>query len=122
MELVFDEGALYFPLLITACGIFVSFITTFFATHFTTVTMDNIEKTLKYQLVISTILMTGVLIPLSWVALPDDFKLGVMTVQRHEGVACVISGLWSGLIIGYVTEWYTSNQYAPVRELAYACN
>lgn len=34
----------------------------------------------------------------------------------------MLAGLWSGLIIGYVTEWYTSNQYSPVRELAYSCN
>merc|ERR1719401_58177 len=27
-------------------------------------------------------------------------------------------GLWSGLIIGYVTEYYTSHSYQPVREIA----
>ena len=27
-------------------------------------------------------------------------------------------GLWSGLIIGFVTEYYTSNTYTPVREIA----
>merc|ERR1719401_3231444 len=27
-------------------------------------------------------------------------------------------GLWSGLIIGYVTEYYTSHSYTPVREIA----
>merc|ERR1719401_1574801 len=27
-------------------------------------------------------------------------------------------GLWSGLIIGYVTEYYTSNTYFPVREIS----
>merc|ERR550525_1389236 len=34
---------------------------------------------------------------------------------------CAISimlGLWSGLIIGYVTEYYTSHSYQPVREIA----
>ena len=30
-------------------------------------------------------------------------------------------GLWSGLIIGYVTEVFTSNAYSPVQELADAC-
>jgi H(+)-translocating pyrophosphatase len=33
----------------------------------------------------------------------------------------VTSGLWSGLIVGYTTEYYTSHSYAPVRELAAAC-
>jgi len=27
-------------------------------------------------------------------------------------------GLWSGLIIGYITEYYTSHSYTPVREIA----
>jgi len=30
-------------------------------------------------------------------------------------------GLLSGLIIGVVTEYYTSNEYAPVKELAESC-
>merc|ERR1712066_664800 len=30
----------------------------------------------------------------------------------------VMLGLWSGLIIGYVTEYYTSHTYSPVREIA----
>merc|ERR1712183_1130716 len=34
---------------------------------------------------------------------------------------CTISvslGLWSGLVIGYVTEYYTSHSYIPVREIS----
>jgi inorganic pyrophosphatase len=34
---------------------------------------------------------------------------------------CIASGLWSGLIIGFITEYYTSNVYAPVQGLAKAC-
>merc|ERR1719424_615690 len=30
----------------------------------------------------------------------------------------IMLGLWSGLIIGYVTEYYTSSTYEPVREIA----
>merc|ERR1719238_1424435 len=30
----------------------------------------------------------------------------------------IILGLWSGLLIGYVTEYYTSHSYVPVREIA----
>merc|ERR1712076_94192 len=30
----------------------------------------------------------------------------------------VLLGLWSGLIIGFVTEYYTSHSYVPVREIA----
>merc|ERR1711959_575504 len=30
----------------------------------------------------------------------------------------ILLGLWSGLLIGYVTEYYTSHSYIPVREIA----
>jgi inorganic pyrophosphatase len=40
---------------------------------------------------------------------------------QWKAYACVICGLWSGFIIGWVTEIYTSNAYSPVQELAEAC-
>jgi inorganic pyrophosphatase len=45
----------------------------------------------------------------------------VITCTRWKAFACVNFGLWSGLIIGYVTEVYTSNAYSPVQNLAEAC-
>jgi len=47
-ELLNSSDAMYFPLMITAMGIIVSFITTFFATHLTKVRMDNVETTVKW--------------------------------------------------------------------------
>merc|ERR1719238_2198276 len=41
--------------------------------------------------------------------------------ERVEWWGCALSimlGLWSGLAIGYVTEYYTSHSYTPVREIA----
>jgi Na+/H+-translocating membrane pyrophosphatase len=40
--------AIYFPLCVTAIGILVSFITTFFATNFMTVTEETVERTVKW--------------------------------------------------------------------------
>ena len=34
---------------------------------------------------------------------------------------CAVCGLISGLIIGIVTEYYTSNEFAPVQELSESC-
>lgn len=31
-------------------------------------------------------------------------------------------GLWSGMIIGFITEYYTSNTYGPTLKLATACD
>jgi H(+)-translocating pyrophosphatase len=133
-ELLNHPNAMYFPLLITAAGIIVSFITSFFATTFTRVKDDTVETTVKWQLVISTVLMTGAIIPLIQF-LPESFAIGTRLVYLTNGqveyipvictqwkaFGCVACGLWSGLIIGWITEIYTSNAYSPVQDLAEAC-
>lgn len=121
------NGAMYFPLTITAVGIIISFFTTFFATNFQTVTEKNVESVLKWQLIISTVLLTGGVIGVSYMFLPETFSFGLegdvlkITTSRTYAIACISSGLWSGMIIGWITEYYTSNTYAPVRGLADAC-
>ncbi len=125
-QLMETEGAVYFPLLITAAGIFVSWITTFFATHIMKVTYQNVESVLKWQLIISTILMAIVLVPICLFCLPPEYEFTGHVAEygqttRWETFACINAGLWSGLIIGYITEVFTSNAYSPVQELAEAC-
>lgn len=126
IEIISTQDALYFPLMITASGIIVSFVTTWFATHVQRVTHENVETVVKWQLIISTILMSGAIIPLIYV-LPPSF-----TFVSAEGdtiyctpwlaYTCVMFGLWSGFIIGIITEIFTSNAYSPVQELAEACH
>merc|ERR1719399_1560293 len=64
--------------------------------------------------------MTPVVILLSYTCLPLEFDmLDVAAPVTWWYCACsIILGLWSGLIIGFVTEYYTSNTYSPVREIA----
>jgi len=56
--------------------------------------------------------------------LPDTFQMEVQVGEAKVDVYwwyCALSvllGLWSGLIIGYVTEYYTSHSYSPVRQIA----
>lgn len=56
----------------------------------------------------------------SMFALPSEFS-GIFTedparlVKNWHMFFCVAVGLWGGLIIGLVTEYYTSNRYQPVR-------
>jgi H+-translocating diphosphatase len=125
-DLVIKSDAIYFPLMVTAVGIIASFFTTFLATNFGRVTMDNVEKTVKIQLIASTILMTIVTVPIV-LLLPDQihffnvFGQQVIICTPWKAFGCVCLGLWSGLIIGYVTEIYTSNAYSPVQNLAEAC-
>lgn len=125
-DLIQRSDAIYFPLMITAVGIIASFITTFLATNVGRVTKENVERTVKVQLIVSTLLMCLITIPIIFV-LPDEFHFyevfgtKIITCTRWKAFGCVNFGLWSGLIIGYVTEVYTSNAYSPVQNLAEAC-
>ena len=42
-------------------------------------------------------------------------------VNRWKVYVCIMIGLWTGLIIGFITEYYTSNKYSPVKNLVEAC-
>lgn len=119
--------AMSYPLLITSAGILVSLLTTLLATDLKPAkTIDEIESTLKNQLIVATILMTPVALLLSLFALPKEFT-GIFTNDPHRVVKnwhmfiAVASGLWGGLAIGIVTEYYTSNTYQPVKTVAQAC-
>lgn len=122
--LAYHQDAIYFPLFITGIGIVVSFVTTFFATNLFEVTEDNIENTVKWQLIISTVLMTGAIFPATQI-LPESFTVGVgqLTVDctQWKAYGCVVVGLWAGFIIGWVTEIFTSNKYRFVQNLAESC-
>lgn len=69
-DLVINADAIYFPLMVTGVGIIASFFTTFLATNVGRVTKDNVERTVKIQLIASTVLMTIVTIPIVFL-LPD---------------------------------------------------
>merc|ERR1719433_2592849 len=81
---------------------------------------EDVEKALKGILIISTILMTPVVIFLSYTCLPSTFNMGgeYTHVQWWACAISVMLGLWSGLIVGIATEYYTSHSYKPVREIA----
>ncbi|CAI7800374.1 unnamed protein product, partial [Closterium sp. NIES-53] len=122
-----DFSAMCFPLLVSGAGILVCLITTIIATDIQQVKEKaEIEPALKKQLVISTVLMTPVIFLVAFYALPPTFKITVVgqgekVVQNWYAFACVASGLWAGLLIGFVTEYFTSNAYVPVQDVADSC-
>jgi Na+/H+-translocating membrane pyrophosphatase len=71
-----EDGSVYFPLTITAAGIIVSFFTTFAATNFMKVNETNVESVLKWQLIISTILLTAAMFGVCHLFLPETFAFG----------------------------------------------
>jgi len=116
-----NTASMMFPILISTAGILVGFITLIVRSGLYPVKDEpSVEKALKGVLVISTILMTPTVLMLSKVCLPDVFDLDAQTTDVHWwycGLAICL-GLWSGLIIGFVTEYYTSHSYEPVRSIA----
>jgi K(+)-stimulated pyrophosphate-energized sodium pump len=113
-----DINTLLYPLLISAIGIPVCLITAFFARLKPDAT--QVEPTLRGQLIISTILMTIALYFVTGRVLPESFLIGSLTVTSNQALYSVLAGLWSGLLIGYMTEVYTSHGFKHVRRLAAA--
>ena len=58
----------------------------------------------------------------AYLTLPDVI-FGLAPVERDYTHAwyCSVAGLVAGCLIGFVTEYYTSHSYSPVREVANAC-
>ncbi|EER18457.1 H+-translocating inorganic pyrophosphatase TVP1, putative [Perkinsus marinus ATCC 50983] len=114
--------SMMFPLLLSSGGIVVGLITMMVVNIFYKVKeLPDIEKALKGVLVISTILETPLVAVLCWWALPaGHFAIDTERLHCTWGNCCasVLLGLWSGLIIGYSTEYYTSHSYTPVREIS----
>ena len=113
-----NKTALLFPILISALGIVASMITLFFIR--VKKGSRNVELPIKLSLVISTVLVgVGVYFLTMW-ALPATFNLHGTTYTSLGVFYAIVAGLVSGLLIGLVTEYYTSASYSPVRKNAEA--
>jgi inorganic pyrophosphatase len=119
-------GAICFPIVISCAGIVVCLICSFVVTHISPVTTEEkIESGLRMQLILTTLVMVPATVIIGNTYLPESFRIdGVsksMTGTRTGAELCVIAGCVGGLIIGLVTEYYTSASYGPVREVAEKC-
>ena len=123
-QLVTGADYLYFPLMITSAGIIASFVSVLFV-HVRTVTVDNVQAVLKTQIGLSTALMTLAVVPVVYILPESDFTFvngsKVITMSRWTAFGCILFGLWSGMVIGFTTEYYTSNAYGPTLYLAESC-
>ena len=128
-QLTSDGGYLY-PVMITSSGIVVCIIVTYagFIAADDIVTYEDLETSVKMQLVVSTVILTPTIMLLTLYYLPENFTLGkpgtisyVANVDRRVMVVCPFSGLISGLLIGISTEYFTSLSAKPVKDLAQGC-
>jgi len=120
---------IWYPLVISAMGIFACLITSIIGIFVYKVTkIEKIQFALNLQLGISTFL---VLVGL-WAISPSMFNSNGWE-QKFEGIKlprkrywyhpaiCTSLGLVSGFLIGISTDYYTSASWFPVREMAQKC-
>ncbi|MBL7998745.1 MAG: V-type H(+)-translocating pyrophosphatase [Candidatus Kapabacteria bacterium] len=110
-------SALLFPILASAVGIVASVLSLFFIKP---KSEDKVEGALKNALIISTILMGIMLYPITMNMLPESFMIDNVSYTNSGVFWALAAGLLSGLLIGLITEYYTSHRYKPVREVAQA--
>ncbi|CAD8123197.1 unnamed protein product [Paramecium sonneborni] len=122
-------GELMYPLMVSAFGIGICILVSGYAVFIQKVTdIHKIESSLKLQLLLSTVALSPIIIGISYWALPADYMMiqadGTPLLENLKpwhAFVCSLMGLWSGLLIGYFTEYMTSHSYTPVREVAKSC-
>lgn len=109
-----NTDALLYPLLISAFGIPASLLTSFIAS---VKEGGNVEKVLKIQLWVSTLIVGAIMYFVTDKYMVDSFEIAGKTIGKWNVYISLLVGLFSGMFIGLVTEYYTSHSYKPVREV-----
>ena len=97
------------PMVMAAIGILASIIGTFFVRTKEGASQKNLLTALRRGTWISAILVAGAAFPIIYFFLGSD-RIGLY--------GAVISGLLAGILIGFFTEYFTSDSYKPTRKLA----
>jgi len=110
-----NTEALLFPILISAVGIPISLITMFSAR---VKEEKDVAPALKRLLIIATALSALVMFFVSLWALPESFEINNEIYTNLDVYFCYLTGAVAGLLVGLLTEYYTSHDFKPVREVA----
>ncbi len=111
-----NPSALLYPLAVSCLGIPASFIGIL---AFKAKTEEQVQSSLKNMLILATVLMAIMSYFLTIKLLPaGSFTLGKKEVTATGVYLAFLSGLVSGYLIGWLTEYFTSHAYAPTREVA----
>ena len=113
-----NTDALLYPILISAVGIPISLLTKLLVS---VKTEEDVAPALMKLLIISSALMAVVMYFVTLAMIPADFMIGENTYSNVGVYFCFLSGLVSGLAVGLLTGYYTSEKYAPVQEVAKSC-
>ena len=107
--------ALLFPILISAVGIPISLITMLSAR---VKEEKDVAPALKRLLIVATALSALVMLFVSLWALPESFEINNEIYTNLDVYFCYLTGTVAGLLVGLLTEYYTSHDFKPVREVA----
>lgn len=111
------QSALVYPLTISAIGILAALATIGFVRF---KEGKSVEGALKKGMVISSLIMIVVMYFVTEKLLPASFELQGITYTNTGVYIAFVTGLISGLLIGLITEYFTSHSYKPVRRVAKA--
>ncbi len=113
-----DLGALLYPIMITAVTIPLSLLVLLMFGK--AETEAQVAPVLKKLLVVSTVVNTAVMLLLTLGLLPDEFIIDGVDYSNLGIFFCYAIGAFAGLAVGLLTEYYTSHDFKPVREVAKA--
>ncbi len=109
------QSALLYPLAVSAVGILAALI----AVRFVRLKEGgNVEGALKKGLTIASALVLVAMFFLTALWLPASFTLYTVVYTSSGVYFSLAIGLIAGLLIGFVTEYFTSHAYKPVRNVA----
>ena len=111
------QNGLLYPLAISCLGIPCSFIGIM---AFKARNEGDVQNALKKMLLLATVLMGVAGYFLTKYLMPESFTLGNpgITITSTGVYLSFLSGLVSGFLIGFLTEYYTSHSYGPTQEVA----
>lgn len=113
-----NTDALLYPIAISAIGIPVSLVSLLMVN---VTTEDQVGPALKRMLIISSVLMAIAMYFVTEMMVPANFEILGEAYTSMGVYWCFLTGLVAGLLVGLMTEYYTSHAYAPVREVAESC-
>lgn len=113
-----NVDALLFPIVISAIGIPVSLLTILMVR---VKTEDQVGPALKRMLIISSVLMAVAMYFVTMQLVPAEFAIAGAEYTNMGVYLCFLTGLIAGLVVGLLTEYYTSDAYKPVKEVAESC-
>ena len=104
----FDVKGVAVPMMLAAFGVIASIIGTFFVKTKEDASQKNLLKALRLGTYISAALVVA-----------GAYVIIRLLLPEHIGIyAAVLSGLVAGVLIGAITEYFTSDSYRPTRDLA----